>query len=205
MDGSAVTAPASPPLSTHTHDEGATGLTELQQHVSFWDHDNDGIIHPSDVWRGFRDLGFSIPYALLSLLIPLLFSYATQPRRKHPGCAKRDPRFGICVRNIHQAMHTSDSGVFDHAGHFHRDRFDAMFSRFDASGRGYLTTAEFFSLWDGNRSPGDPGGWLYGFFEMLTTWLLIQRRGRVYKDQLLGCYDGSLFFKIRESRKRGGT
>jgi peroxygenase len=32
--------------------------TVLEQHVNFWDRDNDGIIWPLDTFRGFRDLGY---------------------------------------------------------------------------------------------------------------------------------------------------
>lgn len=44
--------------------------------------------------------------------------------------------------------------------------------------------------------------------ELWTTWLLLQRNGRVWKDDLRGCYDGTLFWKISEDvsmRKKGGT
>jgi hypothetical protein len=37
----------------------------------------------------------------------------------------------------------------------------------------------------------------------VTTWLLIQKDGKIYKDDLQGVYDGSLFWKIKEARDSG--
>lgn len=172
---------------------------QLQDHIGFWDPDNDGIIYPMDVYRGFRDLGFSIAYSICSLFIPLLFSYITRPGQPHN--TTRDLRFPICMKHIDKAIHSSDSSVFDSDGHFHKDKFDDMFDRVDTSKQGVLTTYQFIRLWRSNCSRLDPGGWLYSFMEMLTTFLLIQRRGKIFKQDLLGCYDGSIFFKIKEQRQ----
>lgn len=61
--------------------------THLQQHVSFWDKDKDGVIWPTDMWvaaavlqlltsltcpfsyHGFRELGFGIVLAFLSAAV----------------------------------------------------------------------------------------------------------------------------------------
>ncbi len=39
--------------------------------------------------------------------------------------------------------------------------------------------------------------------EWWTTWLFMQKDGRVWKDDLRACYDGTLFFKIKEARLSG--
>jgi peroxygenase len=52
-------------------------LTALQQHILFWDPDNGSILWPSDIYSGFRALGFNIPFSIFPLLIPLYFSYPT--------------------------------------------------------------------------------------------------------------------------------
>ncbi|KAJ9630174.1 hypothetical protein H2204_008679 [Knufia peltigerae] len=175
--------------------------TDLEKHIMFWDRDGDGLINVSDVWHGFRDLGFSIPYSIISLFIPLLFSYATQPG--HAGAAaKRDPRFRVCVSNVHRTIHSSDSGVFDPRGQLDQDRFDSMFTKFDTENKGHLTTREYLRMWKSNCDPYDFGGWLYSFMELLTTWLLIQKRGQIAKADLRGVYDGSLFYIIKESRQQ---
>ncbi|KIW16513.1 hypothetical protein PV08_06568 [Exophiala spinifera] len=174
------------------------GPTDLERHVSFWDRDGDGVIHVSDVWNGFRELGFSIPYSLISLFIPLLFSYATQSG--HPKCTRRDPRFRICVYNIHRTIHSSHSEVFDDRGRFNQVKFDAMFKQFDVGNKDYLSTCEFLRMWRSNCDPCDFGGWLYSFMELFTTWLLIQKNGQIARAELRGVYDGSLFYSIKESR-----
>ncbi|OQV10289.1 hypothetical protein CLAIMM_14309 [Cladophialophora immunda] len=174
-------------------------LTALQQHVLFWDRDNDGIIHPWDVYNGFRDLGFGVLFSLGSLLIPLFFSYPTT--LAHSWFP--DPWFRIYVGSIHKAKHGSDTGIFDVDGHFHADRFDAMFDRWDTSRCGGLSNEEMWSMWKKNRLAADVAGWCFGFMEMWTTWLLLQRDGRVWKEDLRGCYDGTLFWKISESAEKG--
>ncbi|KIW21358.1 hypothetical protein PV08_01938 [Exophiala spinifera] len=176
------------------HEEPAQ-LTALQHHVLFWDRDNDGIIHPKDVYDGFRALGFNVLFSLGSLLIPIFFSYPT-------GLGHSwfpDPWLRIYVGSIHKAKHGSDTGIFDLDGHFHRDRFDEMFSRWDEDGCGGLSADQMWRMWKKNRCAADVAGWCFSFMELWTTWLLLQKNGRVWKDDLLACYDGSLFWKISEA------
>jgi hypothetical protein len=89
-------------------------LTALQQHVLFWDKDSDSIIYPQDVYNGFREIGFSIPFALTALLIPLFFSYPTRLGQSYIP----DPLFRIYVSSIHKAKHGSDTGAYDLKGNF---------------------------------------------------------------------------------------
>ncbi|KAI1402682.1 Caleosin-domain-containing protein [Hypoxylon fuscum] len=166
--------------------------TALQQHISFFDRDNDGIIWPSDVYNGFRELGFCILFSLGSLLIPVFFSYPT--RLGHPWFP--DPFLRIYVDDIHKAKHGSDSGVYDFDGNFNPDRFDCMFDRFDTCGTGGLSMSDLAALWKKHRCAADPAGWSFAFMEWWTTWLLLQKNGRVWKDDLKACYDGTLFWKI---------
>lgn len=171
----------------------------LQQHVLFWDRDNDNIIYPHDVYTGFRELGFSIPFALLSFLIPLFFSYPTRLAYSYIP----DPRFRIYLNSIHKAKHGSDSGIYDSNGGLRDHMFDEMFANFDSSGTGSLGVTELFGLLGKNRVAADPAGWTFSFMEWSTTWLLLQRKGRVWKEDLRQCYDGTLFWRIREERLTG--
>lgn len=173
--------------------------TALQQHVLFWDRDNDGIIHPWDVYTGFRALGFNIVYSLCSLLIPVFFSYPTTLGHSWiPDAGMR-----IFVADIHKAKHGSDTGVYDLDGHFHADRFDAMFAHWDHDRCGGLTASQILAMWRKNRLAADVAGWTFAFMEMLTTWLLLQKDGRVWKDDLRACYDGTLFWNISDKVQRG--
>jgi peroxygenase len=178
-------------------DTPPTNLTALQQHILFWDQDNDGIIHPWDVYRGFRALGFNILFSIGSLLIPIFFSY--------PGSISSswipDWRLRIYVSNAHKAKHGSDTGVYDIDGHFHADRFETMFQRWDTDCVGGLSADQLLLMWKRNRLAADVAGWCFAFMELWTTWLLLQKDGRVWKDDLKGCYDGTIFWKIAEEVK----
>ncbi|KAI4871057.1 Caleosin-domain-containing protein [Hypoxylon rubiginosum] len=173
--------------------------TALQQHVSFFDRDNDGIIWPSDVYNGFRELGFCILFSLGSLLIPVFFSYPTRLGRSWMP----DPLLRIYVDDVHKAKHGSDSGVYDFDGNFSPERFDRVFDRFDTSGTGGLGVGDLRELLSKDRCAADPAGWSFAFMEWWTTWLLLQKDGRVWKDDLRACYDGTLFWKISEARSKG--
>lgn len=190
---------ASPQSSTSSDVSEAEGASALQQHVLFWDRDNDDIIHPTDVYNGFRDIGFSIPFSILALLIPFFFSYPTTLGHSYLP----DPRFRIYVKSIHKAKHGSDTGIYDSDGAFRLSMFKRLFARFDSSGTGSLGAGDLFRLLSKNRVAADPAGWTFGFMEWSTTWLLLQRDGRVWEEDLRQCYDGTLFWKLRDERLRG--
>lgn len=172
-------------------------FTPLQQHVLFWDRDHDGQIYPLDTYKGFRELGFNMLFSLLAMLIiNLNFSYPT--RLVHSVIP--DLWFRVDVAGIYKAKHGSDSGTYDPEGRFIPQHFEDVFAKYDRDHDGALTLGELFEMMQGNRCAMDPFGWGAAFFEWGTTWLLLQRDGRVYKEDLRGVYDGSIFWKIREER-----
>lgn len=72
----------------------------LQQHVLFWDRDNDGVIWPWNTYSGFRELGFNIFFSLLAVaIINLNFSYPTRLAHSYLP----DPFFRVYVSSIHKA------------------------------------------------------------------------------------------------------
>jgi hypothetical protein len=71
----------------------------IQQHVLFFDTDGDGIIWPLDTYRGFRELGFNIPFSLMTIIINLAFSFPT--RIAHTWLP--DPFFRIYVDSMYKA------------------------------------------------------------------------------------------------------
>ncbi|KXX74146.1 putative peroxygenase 3 [Madurella mycetomatis] len=174
--------------------------TVLQQHILFWDRDNDGQIYPWDTYIGFRDLGFNILFSLLAMLvINFNFSYPTRLDASYLP----DPWFRIYVGGIHKAKHGSDTGTYDREGRFMPQMFEDMFSKWDVNGFGSLSAAELWNMIRGNRLAGDPFGWGAAFFEFGTTWLLLQKDGRVSKEDLRQMYDGTIFWKIKEAREQG--
>ncbi|KAJ5195553.1 Caleosin-domain-containing protein [Penicillium cinerascens] len=175
--------------------------TPLQQHILFWDRDADGKISPYDTYIGFRELGFNILFSIIALLIiNVNFSYPT--RLAYSWFP--DPFFRVYVSSVHKAKHGSDSGTYDNEGRFVPQAFENLFAKYDKKCDGTLTLTEIFNLMKGQRVAADPFGWGAAFFEWGTTWLLLQRSGKVYREDLRQLFDGSLFWRIRETRIKTG-
>ncbi|KAL1869025.1 hypothetical protein Plec18167_008028 [Paecilomyces lecythidis] len=186
------------PDGTKEYVEKYKDYSVMQQHILFWDRDNDGQIYPWDTYIGFRELGFNIFFSLLAvLIINLNFSYPT--RLAHSWLP--DPFFRVYVDSVHKAKHGSDSGTYDMEGRFTPQLFENIFSKYDKDGDGALNLKEMFSMMAGHRCAADPFGWGAAFFEFGTTWLLIQRDGKIFKEDLRSVYDGSIFWRIRDARK----
>nr|GFC93587.1 probable peroxygenase 3 [Tanacetum cinerariifolium] len=97
------------PDGTPQHD--ARDMSVLQQHVAFFDQDNNGIVYPWETYKGLRKIGFNIVFSLIGgLSFNLLFSYPTLPSYL--------PNFllPVYVANIHKGKHPSDSGTYDTEG-----------------------------------------------------------------------------------------
>ncbi|GAA5998376.1 hypothetical protein JCM5350_005882 [Sporobolomyces pararoseus] len=164
----------------------------LQQHVSFFDRDNDGIIWPLDTFVGFHNLGYSLIWCLLAVfLIHPAFSYFTL------SSWIPDPLFRIRVKTIHRARHGSDTGVYDSQGRFVSAKFEEIFEKFDKKKKGGLTFFEGLGMIRENRNVLDPIGWIGAFFEWFASYLLIwPKNGIVMKEDLRTIYDGSIFYSI---------
>ncbi|GAA5971979.1 hypothetical protein JCM3765_000617 [Sporobolomyces pararoseus] len=164
----------------------------LQQHVSFFDRDNDGIIWPLDTFVGFHNLGYSLIWCLLAVfLIHPTFSYFTL------SSWIPDPLFRIRVKTIHRARHGSDTGVYDSQGRFVSAKFEEIFEKFDKNKKGGLTFFEGLGMIRENRNVLDPIGWIGAFFEWFASYLLIwPKNGIVMKEDLRTIYDGSIFYSV---------
>ncbi|KAL6867402.1 hypothetical protein ACP4OV_015426 [Aristida adscensionis] len=173
------------------------GMSVLQQHVAFFDHNGDGIVYPWDTFRGLRAIGIGLPKSLmLGFLINLLMSYPTQPGWL-PSLL-----LSIHIKNIHKAKHGSDSETYDTEGRFDPAKFDAVFSKYGRTHPNALTQDELNSMLKANRNMYDFLGWIAAIAE----WKLLYSVGKD-KDGLLqreiarGVFDGSLFERLRDSKK----
>ena len=205
---------------TATHPNGTTknnyaanntDKTVLQQHCTFFDRDNDGIIWPLDTYIAFRQLGYSIFISVLSLLvIHLNFSYPSLPK----GHYLPDPFFRVYLDKIHKDKHGSDSGTYDNEGRFIPQKFEDIFAKYGGTTDGKkdgLTFRETLTYMHGQMVVFDLFGWGGATFEWLATWLLLWPEegffvGKIRREDIRGVYDGSLFYEIAERRrvKKGG-
>ncbi|KAB8290428.1 hypothetical protein EYC80_010860 [Monilinia laxa] len=169
-------------------------LTVLQQHVNFFDPDQDGIIYPLDTYNSFRRLAFSPLLSLFStLIIHLNFSYPTLP----PGHWLPDLWFRIYTDRIHKDKHGSDSGTYDNEGRYIPQKFEDIFSKYAGGDKQGITKGETWEYLKGQRGIMDPVGWGGASFEWLATWILLwPEDGRIKKEDIRRIYDGSLFYEV---------
>lgn len=149
---------AAPPISAHPLTISSPQV--VQQHVAYWDTDNDGVIWPWDTYIGCRRWGWSPPLALLTaFLIHFNLSYATV-RGLLP-----DPFFRIYVARMHKNKHGSDSMSFDNEGRFRPQNFEDLFAKYDRDGKGGLDAWDLLRAWKGQRMAFDFFGTTAAFLE----------------------------------------
>jgi len=171
--------------------------TVLQQHVEFFDTDNDNIIYPLDTFKGLRKLGFNLGFSALSTgIIHMGLSYPTQPSWIP------DPLLKIHVNKIHRAKHGSDSETYDTEGRFVPEKFEEIFSKYDRENKGGLNMNDIKSLIRGDSNAFDPFGWAATAIEWGTLYLLCAKDGIISKEDVRTCYDGTLFHRMAETEEK---
>ncbi|KAI5810261.1 Caleosin related protein-domain-containing protein [Peziza echinospora] len=199
--------------------------TVLQQHVSFFDADNDYIIWPSDTYNGFRRLGFNPIICLFAaIVVHAVLSYPTTPSGSEgkslltkiilfPFSILPDPFFRIWVDRIHKSKLEVGTGVFDTEGRFVPQHFEDIFEKYIESDtspstntKQGLTLHDIFIICLTNLNIFNPVG---SFMEVmhwgLVYLLLWPQDGIMRKEDIRRVYDGSLFWDVAEKKEGGGN
>ncbi|KAK9115135.1 hypothetical protein Syun_021932 [Stephania yunnanensis] len=176
--------------------DGEDRMSTLQKHVAFFDRNNDGIIYPSETYKGFRAIGCGVALsAAAAMFINIGLSRKTRPGKSLSF------RFPIEIKHISGGKHGSDSGVYDTEGRFVPSKFEEIFQKHSRKNSNALTSEELSAMLKANRVPKDFGGWLASWVEWKILYRLCKNKnGVLRKETIRAAYDGSLFEQMAAER-----
>ncbi|KAI9486422.1 MAG: Caleosin related protein-domain-containing protein [Benjaminiella poitrasii] len=159
---------------------------------------NKGYISPFDIISGFTELGYNMFFSVVfGVSVGVVLSFFIQS-----GWAM-DPLFRTNVRKLIRAQKQTqnNTGVFDDDGVFNSEKFELLFSKY-AKSENILTVPEFFMMTkEQERLGNDIKSWTKIFAELCTLYFFVGHRGYLTKDDVCSAYDGTLFYRLRDSHK----
>ncbi|KAM0890889.1 hypothetical protein ACQ4PT_026757 [Festuca glaucescens] len=176
-----------------------TWTTALQQHVAYFDTDNDGIVTYSETEAGLRRIGLG---AATATAAAALINGVIGPKTRPDNATTS--RMDIYIENIQKGIHGSDTGSYDAQGRFVQAKFDEIFIKYAKAEPNALNQTELEEMRHANRGSNDYSGWAASKAEWDMLYSLAKDKdGFLQKDTARAVYDGSLFVTL--AQKNGGS
>jgi len=192
----------------------------LNRHIDFFDTDGDGIVWPTDTIIGLHALGFSWSFAaLIGIIGHLGFAHLTI---YHPGLSDitslwtfiiyipwllwtyvPDPFMRIYAKNLEFAKHSCSTNSWRKDGSFSEEAFDKIWEYSSAPNKDSLNYDEAMRMIKSYRHGLSDGTGLFkGPFEWsLLFWVVNPPDGRVTKEEVKWCFQGTLFQELVKRRQ----
>ncbi|KAI9360499.1 Caleosin related protein-domain-containing protein [Pilaira anomala] len=173
----------------------------IQKHVKFWDRKHKGYITPLDTISGFITLGYGTLFSIaIGAFVGIFLSVSTQ-KGWFP-----DP---LCRSNVRSLVRSkkkiqSNQGAYDANGLFVPEKFESLFNKYaqsDKSGK-TITVAELIRMTQEQEKLGkDIKAWTKCMIELSTAYFFIGHRGYLTKEDVRSAYDGTLFYRLRDTHR----